>query len=131
MGLLLDTHIWVWSMLEPDRLSRNVVRALQSKEADLWLSPISIWELTMLVHAGRVQLETDVIVWTKDALRRAPLNQAPLTEEIAFASAAIELPHKDPADRFLVATANELELKLVTADQRLIESRAVKTLANT
>jgi PIN domain nuclease of toxin-antitoxin system len=131
MGLLLDTHIWVWSMLEPDRLSRKVVTALQREGADLWLSPISIWELTMLVQGGRVQLEVDVIAWTKDALRRAPLNQAPLTDEIAFASAAVELPHPDPADRFLVATAQELELTLVTADQRLIESRAVKTLANT
>ena len=48
MKLLLDTHIWLWSVLEPHRLSRRVAKALQDSSNELWLSPISIWELIVL-----------------------------------------------------------------------------------
>ena len=44
MKLLLDTHIWVWSVAEPERLSSRVRNALESPENEIWLSPISIWE---------------------------------------------------------------------------------------
>ena len=54
MRLLLDTHIWVWSQLEPDRLSRRVRAALQNPEVELWLSPISVWELLLLIEGRRV-----------------------------------------------------------------------------
>ena len=52
MKLLLDTHIWVWSLSEPSRLSPGVTRALDSKSSELWLSPISLWELGILVEKG-------------------------------------------------------------------------------
>ena len=50
MKLLLDTHIWVWSLSDPSKLSRRVTRALDSKSSELWLSPISLWELGLLVE---------------------------------------------------------------------------------
>lgn len=44
MKLLLNTHIWIWSILEPERLASNVAEALEASENELWLSPISVWE---------------------------------------------------------------------------------------
>lgn len=58
MKLLLDTHIRLWALLEPDRLSPAVRSALTSGEHERWLSPISVWEAHLLADRGRVRVET-------------------------------------------------------------------------
>jgi PIN domain nuclease of toxin-antitoxin system len=127
VSLLLDTHVWLWALTEPERLSPAARRALRGSE--LWLSPISTWELLLLVERGRVELEGDVDEWLEDARARAPTREAPVTHEIARASRRIEVAHDDPADRFLAATAQVLELTLVTADQRLLAGKGYSVLA--
>ena len=131
MRLLLDTHIWLWSLLEPGRLSRRVKRELADPASELWLSPISVWELSMLLRRGRVRLEHGFHEWVETALDRAPLREAPVTNDVAMATHDIDLPHRDPADRFLAATATVFDLTLVTADERLIAAKGIATLANT
>ena len=130
MKLLLDTHIWLWSLVAPERLSRRVARALEDADNELWLSPVSTWELCVLVERGRVVLGGDVASWVADAFRRVPLHEAPLTHEVALATASVRLPHRDPADRLLAASAAVFELSLVTADERLLGVRSVRTFAN-
>lgn len=130
MRLLLDTHIWLWSLLEPERLDPVVADALTADDAELWLSPISTWELALLVERGRVELAGDLRTWLDEARRRAPIYEAPLTHEIALRSRSLDLPHGDPADRFIAATAAVLELTLVTADHRILQSKQLSLLAN-
>ncbi|MCK5377554.1 MAG: type II toxin-antitoxin system VapC family toxin [Acidobacteria bacterium] len=130
MRLLLDTHIWLWSLLEPDRLGRRVKRRLADPASELWLSPISVWELSVLARRGRVRLEAGFREWVETALDRATLREAHISTEVAMATYGIELAHQDPADRFLAATASVFDLTLVTADERLIEAKGIATLAN-
>ena len=130
MRLLLDTHIWLWGLLDPAKLSRRVARELENSDNELWLSPISVWELMILVDKGRIVLNSDVGEWIKEAHNKVPLREAPITNDIALEMRAIRLPHRDPADRFLVATARVLDLTLVTADERLIGSKSCALLAN-
>ena len=130
MRLLLDTHIWLWSALEPARLSARVRRVLDDPKNDLWLSPISVWEALVLARKKRVILEPTPEKWVRRALAQLPLHDATMNQEIAIRSATIALGHEDPADRFLVATALVHDLRLVTADRRLINSRQVPTIAN-
>lgn len=130
MRLLLDTHIWLWSALEPARLSARVRRVLDDSKNDLWLSPISVWEALVLARKKRVILEPSPEQWVRRALAQLPLHDATMNQEIAIRSETVALGHDDPADRFLVATALVHDLRLVTADRRLISSRQVPTLAN-
>lgn len=130
MKLLLDTHIWLWSLLEPRRLGRRVTRALMAAETELWLSPISIWEVLLLSEKRRIELDRPADAWVAEALAAAPMREAPLTHEIARATRLLKLPHEDPADRFLAATAKVLELTLVTADERLIGCTDLSILPN-
>jgi PIN domain nuclease of toxin-antitoxin system len=130
LKLLLDTHIWLWALLDPSKLTRRVARALENGKSELWLSPISLWELMLLADKGRVVLHGPVDEWIVEAQQQAPLKEAPITNEIALETGTFELPHRDPADRFLVATARVLDLTLVTADQRLIGSKSCALLAN-
>ncbi|HEX4600238.1 MAG TPA: type II toxin-antitoxin system VapC family toxin [Gemmatimonadales bacterium] len=130
MRLLLDTHIWVWSQLDPDRLSRRVRTAFVDPAAELWLSSISVWEVLLLIERGRVTVTGEPSTWVEDALRAGPYREAPVTHRVALESRRVSLPHQDPADRFLAATARVLDLALVTADARLLAARPCKTLAN-
>jgi PIN domain nuclease of toxin-antitoxin system len=128
--LLLDTHIWLWSLLEPERLSRRVAAALQSPRNELWLSPISVWEAMILSEKRRVVLDDEPRAWIARALETIALREAPLTRDIALESRVVDLAHEDPADRFLAATARVLGLTLVTADDRLLRATSFRTLAN-
>jgi PIN domain nuclease of toxin-antitoxin system len=129
LKLLLDTHIWLWSLLEPEKLSPPVSKELADAGNELWLSPISLWEVLILCERGRLELEPDPDRWIEDALEKAPLIEAPLTHRIARRISRVDLPHRDPADRFLAATAVALDLTLVTADKRLIECQGIRVLA--
>jgi PIN domain nuclease of toxin-antitoxin system len=130
MKLLLDTHIWLWSTGDPGRLSHRVQTALREKGNELWLSSVSIWEVTLLAAKGRIKLNEDVTPWVHRALAAAPVHEAPLTHEIVLETTKFHLPHRDPADYFLGATARVLDLILVTADERLIRARQFPVLAN-
>ena len=128
MNLLLDTHIWLWSLIEPSRLGKQVMAELRKAENEFWLSPVSTWEALTLHDKGRVYLAPDVEDWI--ARNTAPFREAPLTHEIAVASRRLPLPQRDPADRFLAATAQVLDLTLVTADTSLLGLGEIATLAN-
>ena len=130
MRLLLDTHIWIWSLLDPAKLSRRLSGELESPENELWLSPISAWELLVLIEKGRVEVDKDGVSWVTEVSRASALREAALTHEVAVESRLVDLPHQDPADRFLAATARVYDLTLVTADERLLGCRRIQTLAN-
>ena len=130
MKLLLDTHIWLWALLDPERLSDRVRDALQSPANEIWLSPISVWEAMILVERGRLAVAGDSGAWVRQMVDAIPRREAPLTHEIAIMSRQLALPHEDPADRFLAATAHMLELTLVTADERLLRSKEYASMPN-
>ena len=128
--MLLDTHIWLWALLDPARLSRAVHALLALPAETLRLSPISVWEAMMLAERGRIALEPDPRRWLDRALAAAPVTEVPLTFEVAMASRSIALDHKDPADRFIAASALVFGLTLVTADARLLDCPDIEVLPN-
>ena len=128
MKLLLDTHIWLWSLNDPDRVGKRVQQEMKDPANEVWLSPVSTWEALVLNAKGRLQLPPDLADWVTRAT--APFREAPLTHEIAFTSRRLLLPRQDPADRFLAATAKVLNLTLVTADTQLLGLGEIATLGN-
>lgn len=130
MKLLLDTHIWLWNVGTPDRLTRRVDRAINDPRNELWISPVSTWEVAVLYDAGRLKLAQPLEAWLERAMSHAPVREAPLTHEIALATRSVHLPHRDPADRFLVATALVHGLTLVTADRNIGRTKQVNVLLN-
>jgi PIN domain nuclease of toxin-antitoxin system len=130
LKLLLDTHIWLWSILTPDLVRPRVRKELEASASELWLSPLSIWEYFLLCRKGRFVVDREPIDWLSRTLAAAPMKDAPLTYDIAVETERVTLPHRDPVDRFLVATARVLDLTLVTADQKLIEAMECPIMAN-
>lgn len=125
MKFLLDTHAWLWGLLEPNRLSGPCKKALQ-RASEVWLSPISVWEASLLLESKRIRVRQDPHRWVEDALARSALQMADLTVAVALESRRIALPHSDLADRFIAATAIVYDLTLVTADACLLACKALK-----
>lgn len=130
MKLLLDTHILLWSLLEPSKLTDAVAKELDRQANELWISPISTWETMILIEKGRVIVDSNPEVWLREVFKTIPFKEAPINHEVAIRSRTLSLPHQDPGDRFLAAAAVVYDLTLVTADERLMESDEYTVLPN-
>jgi len=128
LRLLLDTHIILWSAAEPEKLPQNIAEELNNDFNELWFSPISVWEILLLAEKGRISLGSDNVKSVRNIFRTIPLKEAPLNLEVAVQSRSVNLPHQDPADRFLAATAVVYDLTLVTADSRIINAESFAVL---
>jgi PIN domain nuclease of toxin-antitoxin system len=128
LRLLLDTHIWIWLVENPSRLGAHTAKELANTANELWLSPVSTWEVLTLHRKKRLLLPTNPGDWLPQALAGIQ-RHVPLTQEIVLATERLLL-HEDPADRFIVATAQVHDLTLVTADQRLLGLGTIRTMAN-
>ena len=121
--LLLDTHVWWWSVSEPAHLSSIAVeRILATRPSQRAIASISLWELAMLESKQRIELDIPVAVWLSRAVKKTGITIIDLTPTIAADSC--NLPgsfHKDPADRIIVATARIHGLTLLTRDQKILE----------
>lgn len=128
MKLLLDTHIGIWRVLEPIRLSGRVARAIGDLRNELWLSPISVWELLMLVQKAQLQLNGGPVARAVRAIEQLQLHEATLTTEVAFETSVLDLPNSDSSDRLIVASAKVFDITLVTADVKLISVPGIRVL---
>lgn len=117
--VLLDTCVWIWASMDHPRLNKPAQDYLA--EAIWCVSAISVWEVAMLVQKGRLELNMSVRQWVKQALTEAvDVMMLPLAADIAIGSCEFSMPHADPADRIILATAQHESIPLVTADKVIL-----------
>jgi PIN domain nuclease of toxin-antitoxin system len=131
--ILLDTHIWIWWINGggSGELSAEQVKAINDHASGgVAISSISCWEVAQLVTRGRLSLTVTAKQWIDAALSHPAVMVLPLTATIAVESVLLpELDHRDPADRFLIATARENNCPLLTRDHVILAYPHVKTIA--
>lgn len=128
MSWLLDTHVWIWSQLEPERLGPDTVAVLENPEETLYLATISTLEIARLVSGGRLELAVHVDEWVDASIGELAAITLDLTHRIASSAYRLREPfHRDPADRILVATALQHDLVLITADERILQYPHVRS----
>ena len=120
--ILLDTHVLIWMDADDPTLGKSSRRLIQQAwdSGKVATSAISFWECAMLQQRERLILPMPPHGWRADLLA-AGLQELAIDGEVAILAAQLELPHKDPADRFITATAMVHSATLVTADERLLE----------
>ena len=91
--------------------------------------PISIWETLILAETGRISLQPDPVTWVNLALKTLETREAQMNHSIAILSREIALPHQDPGDRFIAATAIYYGLILATVDANLTGNSVLQTLS--
>jgi PIN domain nuclease of toxin-antitoxin system len=122
--LLLDTHILIWLVAGDSSLSHSFLKTIEesSRTDSILISPISLWEIGMLVEKKRIALTMDCQQWIDEVLNSPGIRLAPISAKIAILSTRLPgTVHGDPADRILIATAHEENAVLVTADDKLLE----------
>ena len=122
-GILLDTHTWIWLCAGSTELSTDTITYinLAGSKGKVFVSAISVWELSMLVAKNRITLAKPINQWVKESLAQPGVNLSLLTPEVAIESSF--LPggfHGDPADRMIVATARLNDLTLLTRDHKIL-----------
>ena len=129
--IVLDTHVLLWWVSNPDQLSRKARSTIERTIADgaIYISSISAWEIAMLVERKRLALTMDVKDWITKCEAIPYIKFVPVTNSIAIK--AVQLAgniHNDPADRIIAATAISMGVALVTMDQKLRNYQNVKSL---
>ena len=130
MRLLIDTHIWVFMADQPKRLGRKTSQLLQNPKTEVWISPLSVWEVLLLHRLGRFGKIRDPHAWVRKSLKAWPFQEAAVTHAVAIEAGDFELGTDDPIDRLLVATARVMKMPLVTEDAAIIASGCVEVVGN-
>jgi PIN domain nuclease of toxin-antitoxin system len=116
--ILLDTHVLLWALVEPERLDENTRAAIRSGTNEVLFSAASIWEIAIKAGLRRADFGVDPVAIVGEALD-AGLNELPLRSNAAVLVAELPLLHCDPFDRVLIAQAIAEPAFLYTADPRL------------
>jgi PIN domain nuclease of toxin-antitoxin system len=131
MTYLLDTHVWIWWNMEPQKLSRKIRSVLTASDryAELLLASISLWEFCKLIEKERIGISCNPEEWMAEALRMPKLRVVHLTPAIAHRSTILPPSfHGDPADQIIVATAREENATIITKDQSIQAYPHARTL---
>lgn len=116
MRILLDTHVWLWMVLDPGRIRPSIRKHLERADTALFLSAASVWEMAIKYGLGRLPMPEPPSSFVPPRLVRDGVSALPV--DVLHASAVAELPavHADPFDRLLIAQARIEGLSLLTAD---------------
>lgn len=115
--ILMDTHIWIRWLLPNDRLPQRLIDLIETTDS-LAVSSISCWEIVLLEKFRRIKLPLSVNEWLEEALSGSEVTALPINERIASMAGQLPYHHKDPADRFIIATPIINNIRLISFDNR-------------
>jgi PIN domain nuclease of toxin-antitoxin system len=122
--LLLDTHVWIWSVAgDTRRIGRRARQRLARTQSThkIFVSPVSLFEVTALHTAGRLRLTRSPEQWIRGALDETGIRVAELVPDMAIDAGTITRGAlADPLDRLLVATARHMDAALMTGDAQIL-----------
>jgi len=126
--VLLDTHVWIWTQEQPERLGPRTKRLLIGAEHENAVCPISTLEISRLVAAAEIRLSMPLAEWVVESMADLAAQTVAMSHEVAMEAYALPGTfHRNPADRILVAAARRNGLTLVTADDRILSYPHVRT----
>ncbi|MCC5840755.1 MAG: type II toxin-antitoxin system VapC family toxin [Opitutales bacterium] len=119
MKILLDTHVWLWWLTEPERLPAGIQAALEDGENALYLSVVTSWEIAIKYAVGKLPLPEPPAAFVGARLLRDGLHTLHIEHRHALAVAELPLHHHDPFDRLLIAQARGESMVLATVDPKI------------
>jgi PIN domain nuclease of toxin-antitoxin system len=129
--IVLDTHVWVWWLSDPDNIPNKARKLIAEAASDraVYISSISAWEIALLVKKDRLRFTMEAADWIARSEALPFLHFVPVDNAIAVRSVVLIDPFKnDPADRIIVATAIIMGAPLVSSDRRILKYPHVKTV---
>ncbi len=127
MRILLDTHIFLWAFLSPEKLGKKTIDLLEDKENEKFLSAASSWEITIKFAKGSLILPDPPKIFVSKAISEAGIKQIQITVNDTLHVSDLPFYHKDPFDRLLITQAQAHDLHILT-DDRVFDSYDVDTI---
>jgi len=128
MKLLLDTHVLLWALLEPHKLSPELRNALEDSDNTLVVSAATAWEIATKWRLGKLKQARAVVENYAMALHRLAAIDLPISAAVARQAGLWAVPHRDPFDRLLAAQATSDDLVLASMDPAFGQFEGVVTL---
>ncbi len=119
MTCLLDTHILLWSALEPEKLSRKTLDIIENQEKSLVISTASVWEIVTKVSIGKLNIPMDIEAFIRTTLSRLNARIIDITLDDTLGIGSLPLHHKDPFDRILISQSRNREIPIITKDAQI------------
>jgi PIN domain nuclease of toxin-antitoxin system len=116
MKILLDTHIFLWALLNQGKLTKKVVEILETPENELFFSVASSWEIAIKWAKGNLILPFEPKIFVPQAISEVGLKTLPITNKDVLSVADLPPIHKDPFDRLLITQANLNNLSILSND---------------
>ncbi len=126
--LLLDTHVFIWAISEPRRLSTKARNAIVKLENQVFVSPVTAYELSYKHHQGKLPSGAAIVTSFARQVAHLLASELPVSAPHALAAGQLDWDHRDPFDRILAAQSIVEGLTLVTADEDLHAFESVTTL---
>lgn len=119
MDLLLDTHIFLWYISGDPRLPTNVLNKIRDPINEVYLSPVSLWEIIVKHQLGKLPLPKAPEVYIPLQRQRHQIKSLPLDEESVIRLSTLPILHKDPFDRMLICQSIQFGLTFASTDRAI------------
>ena len=118
MKVLVDTHAFIWALLQDHRLSPKAKQVLSSDESELYFSLASIWEIAIKIKTGKLNAIGSSVAYIRDEMEAYGLQLLPIRYEHILQLESLPIHHSDPFDRLLIAQAITESLPILTRDEK-------------
>ena len=118
MRVLVDTHTFLWALLENHRLSATAKQILTSKEHELYFSLVSLWEIAVKMKIGKLNTVGSSVTYIRDEMAEYGMELLPIRYEHILQLERLPLHHSEPFDRLLIAQAIAESLPILTHDEK-------------
>lgn len=122
---LLDTHVILWSLTAPDRLSPDALEIISSRSSELIVSAASAWEIATKRRIGKLPQADGLVGGYGKHLDRLGVESLPIRDDHALLAGELEWGHRDPFDRMLAAQAMIESMALITSDSAFYELKGI------
>ena len=116
ISILLDTHVLLWALMEPDKLSITAKQLIEHTENTLWVSSASIWEIATKYRLGKLPHAQALVQGLEQHLQQLQIEELPISIKHAFLAGSHPAFHRDPFDRMLAAQALLEGIPIITQD---------------
>ena len=123
MKYLLDTHTLIWTLLDPEKLSKVARQLIESKKNEIYVSSVSFWEIALKSSIGKLEFEDLENIKIPGYIEKMGIGMIELNSKEAIESGALPFhgTHKDPFDRILIWQAISRKLHLISKDEKMRE----------
>ena len=118
MRVLVDTHTFLWALLQDHRLSATAKQVLTSREHELYFSLVSLWEIAIKMKIGKLNTVGSSVTYLRDEMVEYNMELLPIRYEHILQLERLPLHHSEPFDRLLIAQAVAESLPILTHDEK-------------